>query len=318
MNKYLDARAQLLDKVVVLPVRFNMLHRGHEAYIKAVLGCGPRAVYIFLGRSNAFRIETDPFDDVERRCMIESFAATLSPSDAEKLHIFPIFNRKVGAIEWSTAEVSTWYGYCANLLLARGLPRWDVVISGNSYTDSYSGDIVFISPYDLVRREDQVYVDDDVPVFATRVRQLLYAQDESWTRYVSEQTACIVRETINSFPMAQGPVEGIRHLVRVAGIGIDEQSFCLVRSVEDGQFKDRIAVEALHGHFNCEGVSARLAASSRVPYEITGQIDRKGEEFLARVSLRSVKPNVSGDLEYQFEFCASPAGSETAFKDVRS
>lgn len=304
-------QAKLFGKIVVLPVRFNMLHLGHEAYIKAVLRCQPSAVYVFFGRSNAFRIETDPFDDVERRCMLQSFAATLPASDAAKLQIFPVFNRRTGPIVWSNEEVNAWYGYCADLLDRRGLRQWDVVISGNNYTNAYDGDIVFVSSYDLVSPEDQVFVDDDVPVSATHVRGLLYAGDEAWSRYVSGQTARIVRGQLRAFPRVCGPLDGVRHWVTIRGNDFDGHRLDYSCAVVDGQFKDRVVADALETLIADIGGVARIQPSPSEPYGISGLIERNGRCFDARVDLRVVAPLPdSSDLEYIFDANIRERGSK--------
>lgn len=287
--------------MVVLPVRFNMLHRGHEAYIRAVLRSKPSAVYIFLGRCNAFRIDTDPFDDVERRCMIEAFCASLDVDERRRIHIFPIFNRQPGAIKWTKETVDEWYGHCARLVKTRGLAHWDVVISGNPYTNGYEGDIEFISPYDLVTDTDQVFTTSGQPVNATWVRSLMYRADSSWRDFVSSATARIVDDCLRRFPLEAGPLDGRSHRVRV-NQEIGTLGHCDIEcSVEDGEFKDEVAARAVAQWAADRGGRVLVhPPSCETPYIRRIGTDHGGESWDAAIVLDEVVSGSAESLHYRF------------------
>ncbi|MEZ5440242.1 MAG: hypothetical protein R3F15_02025 [Lysobacterales bacterium] len=287
--------ADICDKIVVLPVRFNFLHKGHEAYIRSVLQQDVRQVYIFLGRCNAVRVSSDPFDDVERRFMIDAFLNSIAGA-SDRVRIFPVFNRALGTIVWSEDEVQRWYGYCADILARFGLPRWDAVISGNPYAGANRKLQHFVNPYDLVPESEQVYMPCGKPLCATFVRNLLYADDLDWQAWVSEATASIVRSQLKRLDMASGPLEALSHRV-VCNLPAASGTAHYSQVIADGEFKDQVARSIILRHFSERFSSAEVAITSE-PYTFA----LSGVRGVQAVSLsRIVRSETESSLEYVFD-----------------
>lgn len=288
----------LAGKVVVLPVRFNFLHRGHEAYVRSVLAHEPRKVYVFLGRANAFRVPTDPLDDVERRFVLEGFLRKLPAAARERFELLPIFNRTLGEIRWTAQQVADWYGYCEALLTKRGLEPWDVVVSGNTYTQASPGTLQFVDPYRLIADSDQTFVPTGEPVCATYVRSLLYAGDPAWRSYVSCTTADVVEAQLAAFHMEAGPKEGLVHRVHLAcqweGVAITVETV-----IEDGEFKDHVLARDVVEALRHRGVNARMTPGP-LPYVL--ELSTESNPAATKtISLHSVTASQDGYyLDYRF------------------
>lgn len=280
MDEALDCR--LRDKIIVLPVRFNFLHLGHEAYVRSVLACRPKRVYIFLGRCNSFRIPSDPLDDVERRFLLDAFLATLPDWERKKVDVFPVFNRELGEISWTAKAVTRWYSYCEALLKRRGLEPWDVIVSGNPYVSTQPQNLNFIDPYKLISQQDQVFLPNGEPVCATYVRALLYNGDERWRSYASVITATIVERQLAQFGMDRGPLEALRHRVRCE-FEVEGEQVTVAHVVEDGEFKDHALIREIHGALLNRGLDACLSASSRA-YEVDIEFLHPRQRYIVKLA----------------------------------
>lgn len=298
-----DSGSRIRGRVVVLPVRFNFLHRGHEAYIASVLAREPRKVYIFLGRSNGFRIPTDPLDDVERRFLVEAFLQTLPASVSRRVEIFPVFNRQLGEVVWTREAVAAWYGCCRAILEERGLEAWDAIVSGNPYAKLENEGLRFVDPYRLVDVRNQVFTPDGKPVCATYVRALLYSGDDRWRDYVAPGTASLVERRLAEHGMDEGPREGVRHRLRFDA-RIAGRSISVRHVVRDGEFKDHALVRELGNALRRQGLGGEITGGTD-PYRFHvafGSPDSRS----AMVRLDRVSPcPETGDLDYHFSLVAN-------------